>query len=359
MKVLRLAAIALFSLAPLAVCAQSAPSAGKDVAARAEVGAAVTAVGADSFAGISIPFAGGVRGYPDVVYETLLGYRPMKLDLFLPPPSFAAKGPRPVIVYIHGGGWVGGGPRRSAAYSDWPKVLASMAEHGYVVASVSYRFAGEAPFPAAIQDVKAAIRFLRANSAKYGIDSGRFVTIGQSAGGHLASLAAVSCGAPGLSPPATTIPKAANVELTASAAKGADEVSDCVQGAVSWFGVYDFSTMPKGKLAGKSPMDMFLHCPDTGCDADVVKAASPLSYVTAKTPPILVMHGAKDRQVPVDQAYRFEAALKAAGVKTDLVIYPDTDHSWINPTPEETGAVSRGALSKSLDFIEALIGDKK
>ena len=173
MKVLRLAAIALFSLAPLAVCAQSAPSTGKDVAARAEVGAAVTAVGADSFAGISVPFAGGVRGYPDVVYETLLGYRPMKLDLFLPPPSFAAKGPRPVIVYIHGGGWVGGGPRRSSAYSDWPKVLASMAEHGYVVASVSYRFAGEAPFPAAIQDVKAAIRFLRANSAKYGIDSVR------------------------------------------------------------------------------------------------------------------------------------------------------------------------------------------
>src|SRR6185312_9891884 len=110
-----------------------------------------------------------------------------------------------------------------AAYLDWPKVLASIAAQGFVVTSVSYRFSKEASSPAAIQDVKAAIRWLRANAAKYHLDPDRGMTWGQSAGGQLAALAAVTCGVKALDPPARVDPNAPNVEVSASAPKGADE----------------------------------------------------------------------------------------------------------------------------------------
>ena len=155
------------------------------------------------------------------------------------------------------------------------------------------------------------------------------------------------------------MPTAAKVEFQASTAAGADEQSDCVQGAVSWFGVYDFATMPKAAPdAPPSPMDLFLGCNGHVCTDEQVRLSSPMTYVSAKTPPILVMHGSDDKQVPVAQSIAFEKALKAAGVKTDLVIFPGSDHSWICPTPEQTRAVSRSALQQSVDFIEATIGDK-
>ena len=308
-----LIALALALSAPGATKA----SPGSDLASAVDVGGAVAAVGADSFAHASVAFPDGVTAFPSVPYETLPGFRPMTLDLFLPPKRFDQKSPRPVIIYIHGGGWIGGGPRRSGAFSDWPKVLAAMAARGYVVASVSYRFAAEAPFPAAIQDVKAAIRFLRANATLYHVDGSRFVTFGQSAGGHLASLAALTCGVAALAPPELAQSKAANVEIARAHADGAETASDCVQGAVSWYGIYDFATMPKGTVANLSPVDLFLHCKEGVCDPDVVRQASPLTYVSAKTPPMLILHGEKDRQVPVAQSLAFERALKAAGVKTD------------------------------------------
>jgi hypothetical protein len=133
----------------------------------------------DNYPERKVAFPGGVTGLPDLTYETLSGYRPMKLDLYLPPASFA--GPRPFVIYIHGGGWANGIPRTAAVFANWPDVLASFAARGYVTASVSYRFQNEAPFPAAIQDVKAAIRWLHSNAEKYNIDTTRGMTLGSSA----------------------------------------------------------------------------------------------------------------------------------------------------------------------------------
>ncbi|MEP7312760.1 MAG: alpha/beta hydrolase fold domain-containing protein [Pseudomonadota bacterium] len=317
----------------------AAQSAGEQIAASAVIGKDVQAVGADSFATTTVPFPDGVRGLPDVTYQTLSGYRPLKLDLFLPPERFAAAAPRPWVMYIHGGGWVGGGPRRSAAYQDWPRVLASLAAKGYVVASVSYRFAGEAPFPAAIQDVKAAIRWLKANASKYHLEPNRGMTWGQSAGGHLAALAAVSCGDTTLAP--------------------AGEQSDCVSGAVAWFGVYDFKQMNQATADGRSAVPMqFLGCGTAGCTDEQLRRPSPVNYVDAKDPPIFLMHGDQDQTVALSQSQQFEAALKAAGVPTRLVVVPGVGHSWIGPTLERTQAASRQALVQSVDFIEATIGDK-
>jgi acetyl esterase/lipase len=206
------AAMALFPAAAMA--APTGQSMGAKIADATVIGAGVQAVGADSFAGVKVDFPDGVTGFPDIPYQTLPGYRPLKLDLFLPPKSFAAAGPRPLIVYVHGGGWMAGGPRRSAAYTDWPKVLASLAARGYVVASVSYRFSREAPFPAAIQDVKAGIRWLRARAATYNIDPKRAAIWGQSAGGHLAALAGVSCNVAALEPGARIAPGTAMSRLS-------------------------------------------------------------------------------------------------------------------------------------------------
>jgi acetyl esterase/lipase len=342
--------------ATLASGAQASP--GSQIADAVKIGAAVQAVGADSFAGLKVDFPGGVTGYPDTVYATLPGYRPLKLDLFLPPKSFT--GPRPLIVYVHGGGWMGGGPRRSAAYQDWPAVLATMAARGYVVASVAYRFSGEAPSPAAIQDVKSAIRWLRANAGQYGIDPKRAAIWGQSAGGQLAALAGTSCGVAALEPGGRTEPKNGNVETVASTAAGADAASDCVQAVVSWFGIYDFVALraAPGPQGAASVADRFIGCGKDDCTA-LAQAASPITYVDKSDPPMLLMHGEADRTVPVAQTRLFDAALRKAGVPVRTIIIPGVDHSWIGTTPEATAQASRQALGEAIDFIDARIGDAR
>lgn len=355
------AMVGLSLLVGSSVSAATPTSPGERVADQARIGDSVRAVGLDSLSDLSVKYPGGVTGYPDVVYQTLLGYRPMTLDLFLPPPSFAKKGPRPWIMYIHGGGWAFGGKRRSAAYLDWPKVLASIAAEGFVVTSVSYRFSKEAPSPAAIQDVKAAIRWLRVNAAKYHLDPDRGMTWGQSAGGQLAALAAVTCGVKALDPPERVDPNAPNVEVSASAPKGADEVSDCVQGAVAWFGEYDFAVSYKERKAPANAgqpdmMSLFLGC-HGACTAEQLRRPSPITYVDSKDPPILLMHGTDDTTVDPAQSKAFEAALQKAGVRTKLVMLPGVGHSWIGKTPDATHHASKVALQQSIEFFESVIGD--
>lgn len=337
---------------------------GSQIADATDVGAGVQAVGADSFSATKIEFADGVTGYPDLTYQTLPGYRPLKLDLFLPPARFSSSGPRPLVIYIHGGGWMGGGPRRSAAYQDWPKVLASLAAKGYVVASVSYRFSREAPFPAAIQDIKAGIRWLRTRATTYNIDPKRTAIWGQSAGGHLAALAGLSCGVAALEPGARIVPTAANVETVASTSAGSDEASDCVQAVVGWFGIYDFTTMPKrtsppsGMPSGPSADDLFLGCPKGDCTIKQKQFASPVTYVDRTDPPFLLMHGADDQTVPATQTDALDAALRANGISVRKIIIPGVDHSWIGKTPEATRSASKYALSTAIDFIDTQIGDR-
>ena len=101
----------------------------------------------------------------DVVYATIPGFRALHLDLYRP---VRANAPLPVVVFLHGGAWAFATPRSAAAFRNFPAILAHLAETGYVVASVEYRFSGEAPFPAQVEDVQAAIRFLRTNGARFG-----------------------------------------------------------------------------------------------------------------------------------------------------------------------------------------------
>lgn len=337
----------------------AASAAWAEVPAAATVGDAV--FNQDVYPEHNVSFPGGVTGIPDLTFYTPANHRAVRMDLYLPPPSFS--GPRPFVVYTHGGGWAGGSMRTTGAFTNWPGVLAALSAKGYVVASLDYRLLGDAIAPAAIQDTKAAIKFLRANAAKYNVDKNRGLTWGPSAGGQLSALAGTSCGVAALSPPprggrgaaagrgGRGAPGApATVETAVAAPTGMDAESDCVQAAVGWYGVYDFTAMTGGAN--------YLGCADTDPCTEQRKAESPITYVSDKTPPFLIVHGLKDTTVPVKQAQDFYAALKAKGVKAEILLLPDVGHSFIGATPEATKAASLQAIDKTFQFIDETIGDK-
>jgi acetyl esterase/lipase len=262
-------------------------------------------------------FPDDVVSFADVVFSTPPGYRPLRLDLYRPRDISRS---RPLVVYIHGGGWQSGHTRHAGAFANWPAVLAALAARGYVVASIEYRLSGEAAFPAAIDDVRAAIRWLRAQAKNQGIDGSRVLVWGGSAGGQLAALAAMQC----------------------------EVKSDCVQGLIAWYGIFDFTLLGEGSGAD-SPAARYL-------GSTVPSAASPAAFVDPSDPPVLLVHGVEDRTVPIQQSRDFFAKLQAQKVSAELLEIPAVDHSFIGATPEATRAASRRAIARSFEFIEQTIG---
>jgi acetyl esterase/lipase len=304
--------------------------AGQAAAAPVSAEVAPAVVSTDSYPVRKTAFAGGVTGLADLTYATIPGYRPLKLDLYLP----QAAGPKPLVIYIHGGGWTGGTSRNAAAFANFPAVLADLASRGYAVASLNYRLSGEAPFPAAAEDVDAAIRWLKAHAGEHGIDKSRVALWGGSAGGQLAALAATDC-----------------------RAGDATTDSDCVQGSVIWYGVFDFATMPPQRPRDGSQSEVrhaYLDCLPSNC-AGPMAAASASGHVDARDPPMLLIHGVLDKTVPVGQSRAMAAKLKAAGVRSTLIEIEGADHSWIAATPEATRAGSLKALQATFDFFDATL----
>lgn len=276
---------------------------------------------------------GGVTSLADVTYSTLPGFRPMVVDIYMPKKK---GGPKPLVLYIHGGGWVAGHTRHSGALSNFPAVLAKLAAEGFVVASLEYRLSGEAPFPAQLQDARAALRFLKANAEKYGIDAAKTGIWGGSAGGHLTALTAYSCG-----------------DASFDAGK-APEGSECAQAIVSWYGVFDFAPMLKRAAANPSPNapeNMLLRCDPARCDPALVARVSPVSFIDAKDPPTLLIHGEEDKVVEVTQSRLAEAKLKEAGVPVESIYIPHVDHSFIGRTEAETRAATLRATNATFDFF--------
>ena len=293
----------------------------------------------DVFPRAPVSFPGGVTAWPDVEYANLMGYRPLLLDLYLPPKDGKT---HPLVVWVHGGGWNRGDSRTSGALADYPAVLARLAARGYAVASVNYRLTSEAHFPAQLQDVKAAIQFLRAG--KYDIDPARAVIWGGSAGGHLAALAAETCGAAEFAPEPNT-GRLSHAE--AVALKKAPPGTDCVQAAVIWYGAFDLV-----HLGGTSIRMALLGCTSDCLDKEI--AASPLDHVTAKTAPMLLVHGLDDTEISPGQTRAMAAKLAATGVKVETLYLPGVDHGLIGKTPEATRAATLLALQKTFDYIDAV-----
>ncbi len=171
----------------------------------------------------------------DVTYPTIEGFRPLRLDLYQPK-SMNKMASLPLVVFAQGCGWTIGQKRGTGDFLDFPGVLAGLAKRGYAVASLEYRLSSEALFPGAVQDIKAAIRFLRASASRYGINPKQIALWGSSAGSHLTGMAAVSC----------------NVAALVPQDKTHSNVSDCIQGFVGWYSPYDLNALLSTTVSSSS-----------------------------------------------------------------------------------------------------------
>lgn len=243
----------------------------------------------------------GVQSELDIAYAA--DSPAQKLDLYLPTGTAAA--PRPAIVVVHGGGWRGGDKQRG----QWARIPAQYASDGYVAISVNYRLTGEAPWPAQIEDVKAAVRWLRAHAEKHAVDVDRIGAYGNSAGAHLVSLLGLVKQSDGLEGSGPHQEQSSMVQAVCASATPTDFLNWREPGAVP-------ERLGRTFLAG--PGDTL---------RDRARQASPITYAHGDAPPFLLIHGTADRTVPIGQSDRFAKALRAAGAEqVRYMIFDDETH---------------------------------
>ncbi len=301
---LRCCIVAVTVLAGVTACASSGgtPAGGRAGSAESAPTAA-TDLGPD-------PAAPGLHA--DLAYAATSSAQ--VLDLWTPSTGTV---PAPLVVYVHGGAW------QSGDKSDVEPKVQPLLDAGYAVASVNYRLSSEATFPAGAQDVKAAVRWLRANAPAFGVDPGRFAAWGESAGGTLVALLG------------TTGDQAT---LLDDPALGNADTSSAVQAVVDWYGPIDLLVMQAQADGGPctppfdhdgpaSPESKWLGAPlqsvpDTAAEAD------PITYIATATtlPPFSIAHGTADCQVPPEQSQLLADALTAAGETPQLLIEPAWQH---------------------------------
>lgn len=225
-------------------------------------------------------------------------YRDMKMSLIFPKIR-TEETKRPAILWLCGGGFL------TMECNVWLPQMVHLAERGYIIASPQYRTLNEGVHPCAIQDVKAAIRFLRAHADLYGIDPDYIFVMGESAGGTLAILTSVT-----------------NGEEEFEVGEYLDYTSD-VQGVVDFYGLSDVRTAfadvgaepPRSLLRMMAPFFEGLE-----------EETSAITKVTVKVPPTLILHGSADTTVPIEQSIYYYEALERAGVKTDFYIFEGAGH---------------------------------
>ncbi|MEV7043487.1 alpha/beta hydrolase fold domain-containing protein [Amycolatopsis sp. NPDC051061] len=230
-----------------------------------------------------------------MIYREVPGFRPVELDLTSPDDAVAT------IVYLHGGGW-----RRGSRLTPLPgfeKLTDELAAQGFRVAAADYRLSGEAVFPAPLDDVRAAIEFVR--------DERPLFVWGESAGAHLGLLAA----------------------LTRSE----------VDGVVAWFPPTDLLG-----LRGDVSREALLLGANPEAVPELAQEASPLTHAHAGAPPVLLMHGEDDDLVPAAQSVRLAEALRAAGAPVELHLVPGARHRW-------TGADPAAVVATSVKFLRAAL----
>ena len=268
---------------------------------------------------------GGYRVVRSAVYGAVDGYRPLEVDLHVAGDAPRDGRGRPAVVWVHGGAWLNGSRFHVPAVLEQAQMYRAVAERGYLLASVDYRHAAEAPFPAQLHDVKAAVRWLRRRSDELGVDPDRIAVWGESAGGHLAALVA-------LTGDAEQAPLEGRVGLGGA--------SSGVRAAVAWYPVTDLTTLQEqGREAG---LGSFVDDPGTGeATAEVVllggrvaevpalaRAASPVAHARADAPPLLVQHGTADATVPVAQSDQLVAALREVGAPVEYDRVDGYDHCF-------------------------------
>jgi acetyl esterase/lipase len=251
------------------------------------------------FANLAALHAGEVRS--DIPFARV-GDVDLKLDLHLPD---GAPKP-PLIVYVHGGAW------RAGSREDVP--IAGLLERGFAIASVDYRLSTQARFPAQIHDIKAAIRFLRAKADELRLNTTRIAIIGSSAGGHLAALVGVTNG----------------VRELEGDTGGHAEQSSAVQAIVSFFGASNLESIlaqsTEHGLKVRVPALQLLLGGQPREKPTLARLASPVAHLDAKDPPLLLIHGDADPQMPPEQSQEFIRAAEAAKVPVQFVNVPGGKH---------------------------------
>ena len=226
----------------------------------------------------------------------------LSLDIYLP---VDITNP-PLIVFVHGGAWQFG--------NKLSEVPMPFVEHGFALASLDFRQANQAQFPAQIHDIKAAIRFLRSNSETYGFNANKIAIAGNSSGGHLATLVGLSNGHPEL-----------EGELGEHLATSSD-----VQAILSYYGAHDLTTI----LSQSTPFGLSVRVPaldlllggQPGEKPETAQLASPVFHVDATVPPLLLFHGDQDMQMPIDQSQQIEDAYKNLNLDVYFVVVTGAGH---------------------------------
>jgi len=257
----------------------------------------------------------------DIEYAKV-GKVALTLDLYLP----RGKAREPLIVWVHGGAW------RSGSKKSMP--LTKLVEEGYSVASVDYRLSTQARFPAQVHDIKAAIRYLRGHGERWKVATKKIVVAGDSAGGHLAALVGVSN---------------RNAELEGEAGNHRNQSSD-VQGIISFYGAANLTTIlkqstPHGLEVRVPALDLLL-----GGQPDAVPAlarlASPVFYVDHGDPPLLLLHGDQDPQMPINQSLELLGAYQKAKAPVQFEVVHGAAHGGAMFYDVERTKILKGFLRR-------------
>ena len=254
-----------------------------------------------------------VRVVPNLVYARY-GERTLLLDLYLP--MNLEKRALPGVIVVRGGGWMVNDRKRFA------HIASALAERGLAAASIEYRSADEAAFPGAVQDVKAAVRWMRANSQTYGIDPEAIGTLGGSSGAHMALLAGLTVGVP---------------EFEGKG--GNPDTSSSIQGVVAMATPADLLILSPGN---QETVAKFLHATASE-DRRKWQWASPINHVARNGPPVLLLHGANDESVPTTQSMDFARRYREVGARVELHILPGAPHAFWNYRPWFSDAMDRAA----------------
>lgn len=262
----------------------------------------------------------------DISYCEISGAE-LEADVFFPEKGVGTSAP--AAVFIHGGGWTGGTKEQSRALS---LLRGPLLERGYVVASVGYRLAPEHKWPAQIEDVKCAIRSLRASASRYGIGKDRIGVWGPSAGGHLSAMLGTS-----------------GPEAGFGDAGGHQDQSARVQAVIDLFGPTDL-TSGVWNVSRVTEAEQVFGTSDP--DADVLSRASPVSHVSSDDPPFLIIHGRQDSTVPPSQSVALDSALTEAGVSSTLILVDHAAHG-LRPAGGVPSPGEQQLIQRALSFFGA------
>ena len=256
----------------------------------------------------------------DLTYGTASG-QDLKMDVFV-----AGKGaPHPALIYFHGGGWVSGGKTPSMLYT---LPYLSM---GWTVVNVDYRMAGTALAPAAVEDVRCAVRYVLSRHKDFNIDPQRIVLSGHSAGGHLALIAGL-------------LPVSAGLDRQCA---GHDEIK--VAAIVNWYGITDVADELEGPNMKNYAVRWLGAQPDR---EGIAKRISPLTYVRSGLPPVITIHGDRDKLVPYAHAVRLKEGLDHVGVANELVTVKDGGHGGFTQAEETHAYEAIEAFLRKADVLE-------